>query len=489
MGAELKQVFTVSVVLAAALAVAVWARPVEAAEVNGYAGLRSQYTSVRVGGLLPADDVPRVDQLLEGNVQVRQGFGERSFVYADISLFGRIAFDYRGVDENGNEIRLPDHDVAGSRPYLSLSELYLSHDFHPALNLTVGRKRVVWGSGMAYNPTDLLNPLKDPTDPALQRAGAWLAQLEVPLERMTFSFLASPSVTAQASGIPHRFLVWPEWDRRDDQVHYQLAARMYALVADADVNVMLFYGNRHRDAFQTKARAGLSFSRYFFDVYELHVEALLQTGSPRAYVNGPCVATRDAIIQCGLEKQPFTRTDLLESSTFMPRVLLGGRTHFSDDSILSIEYLYQADGFTRAQAQDTVNALSQLRSLSTLLGSQGQAAGVPLFGTDENGIPQRLRFEPIGRHYLFAGYQKPNLWDDFTVSATVLASLQDLSGIAVPSVGWRATEWMTLNASAFVPFSGPSSLAAVDPDTGEAVSEYALAPMAWRGLFELKVFY
>ncbi|MGA9520714.1 MAG: hypothetical protein WBV82_04570, partial [Myxococcaceae bacterium] len=436
-----------------------------------------------------ADDQPRVDNLLEGNVQVRQAFGERSFVYADISAFGRIAFDYRGVDESGNEIRLPDRDLDGSRPYFSLSELYLSHDFLPALNLTVGRKRVVWGSGMAYNPTDLLNPLKDPTDPALQRAGAWLAQLEVPLEKMTFSFLASPRITAQASGIPYRFLVWPEWDRRDDQAHYQLAARMYALVADADVNVMLFYGNGYRDEFKAKPRAGLSFSRYFFEVHELHVEALLQTGSPRAYVNGPCVASREAIIQCGLEKQPFTRMDLLESSKFLPRVLVGGRTHFSDESILSIEYLYQADGFTRAQAQDTVNALSQLRSLSTLLGSQGGAAGVPLFGADENGIPQRLRFEPMGQHYLFASWQKPNLRDDFTVSAMVLASLQDLSGLAVPSVGWRATEWMTLTASAFVPFPGPSSLAAVDPDTGEAVSEYSLVPMAWRGMFEIKVFY
>ncbi len=480
----------VKVLVTIAVAVLGAPRSGEAAEVNGYAGLRSQYTAVRTGGLLPSNDVPGFDQLLEGNVQVRQTLAERSFVYADLSAFGRIAFDYRGVDDDGNEIRLPDHDVEGARPYLSLSELYLSHEFLPALNLTVGRKRVVWGSGMAFNPTDLLNPLKDPTDSSLQRAGAWLAQVEVPLETMTFSLLASPRVTAQASGIPYRFLAWPEWDRRDDQLHYQLAARMYALVADADVNAMLFYGNRYRDEFQAKPRAGLSFSRYFFERHELHFEALLQTGSPRAYVNGDCVANRDAIVQCALDKQPYTRMDLLESTKFLPRVLVGGRTHFDDESILSIEYLYQADGFTRAQAQDTVNALSQLRSLSTLIGSQGSAAaGVPLFGSDDSGIPQRLRFDPIGQHYLFLTFQKPKIRDDFTVSALVLASLQDLSGMAAPSVAWSATEWMTLTASAFVPFPGPTSLAAVDPDTGEAVTEYSLAPMAWRAMFELKVFY
>jgi hypothetical protein len=107
----------------------------------------------------------------------------------------------------------------------------------------------------------------------------------------------------------------------------------------------------------------------------------------------------------------------------------------------------------------------------------------------EGGIPIRFRFEPIGQNYLFATFQKPRIHDDFIFAVTALASLQDLSGLVAPSLSWSAKEWLTLTASAFLPFPGPSSLAATDPRTGKAISEYGLAPLAWRGLFEAKVFY
>jgi hypothetical protein len=457
-----------------------------AAEVNGYLSSRSQFTRVRFDGLLSSEEMPQATELLEVNAQVRQPYRQGAFVYGDVSLFGQVAWDYRGLDAEGREIKLPERDAAGARPLVSLNELYLSHEFLPELNLLAGKKRVVWGPGMAFNPTDLLNPAKDPTDPSLQRAGAWMAMVEVPLERGTFSLLASPQVTAQASGIPYRFLYWPRWDQRDAEAHYLFAGRIYALVANADINLMLFYGNRYPDAFEDKARAGASFSRYFADVNELHFEALLQSGSPRARVNGECVADPAAVVRCGVSQIPFSRAPELDSRELLPRVLAGGRRHFDDESILSLEYLYQADGYSRNEIQDLVNALSLLR--------QARSAGLPISapveaGGAEGGIPNRFRFEPLGQHYLFATFQKPKIRDDFTLAITALASLQDLSGLVAPSLSWSAAEWLTLTASAFVPFSGPRALAATDPDGGARVSEYDLAPLAWRGLFELKAFY
>src|SRR5439155_24891383 len=82
---------------------------------------------------------------------------------------------------------------------------------------------------------------------------------------------------------------------RDEDFHYLLAGRLYALIANADLNLFYFFSNQYHDLFKNKSRYGISFSRYFLTDYELHVEALFQTGSPRNYPNhaclsGPCAA-------------------------------------------------------------------------------------------------------------------------------------------------------------------------------------------------------
>ena len=75
-------------------------------------------------------------------------------------------------------------------------------------------------AGKAFNPTDLLNVRKDPTDPTFQRAGAWLARVEAPFESSAFTLLFAPQVTQSAFGIPYGFLAYPEWDKKDDQLHW-----------------------------------------------------------------------------------------------------------------------------------------------------------------------------------------------------------------------------------------------------------------------------
>jgi hypothetical protein len=112
-----------------------------------------------------------------------------------------------------------------------------------------------------------------------------------------------------------------------------------------------------------------------------------------------------------------------------------------------------------------------------------------LLGGTSEGLPQRFRFVPISRHYAFLTFQKPKIRDDFTVSAALIANLSDLSGLLAPSVAWSTTEWMTLSLSGFVPFSGPASLAATVPATGEHISEFELVPSSYRVLLQARLFY
>ncbi len=175
-------------------------------EINGYIASRTTYGRSRVHGLIPTADFPQWSELLELNVQLKVSYRPNSFVYDDVSGLGQAGFDYRTVDATGNEITAPDHHVPTLDPLFSVNEIYLLHEFAPWFNVMIGKKRLTWGAGQAYNPTDLLNVRKDPTDPTFQRAGAWLARIEVPLENSAFTLLFSPQVTESANGIPYDFV-------------------------------------------------------------------------------------------------------------------------------------------------------------------------------------------------------------------------------------------------------------------------------------------
>jgi hypothetical protein len=457
-----------------------------AAEVTGYVESRTQYQRSRVTGLLPTGGQPELQQLLELNVQPRQEYRPGGFLSADLSLFLQASGRYRGLDSNGHERSVPEAEASAARPLVSLNELYVSHEVVPQLHLLAGKKRVLWGSGMAYNPTDLINPPKDPTDPNFQRAGAYMVRVEVPLEKYAFTLLASPAVLEQQSGLPRALLVYPTWDKQDEQLHYLVAARAYALVADADLNLMLFHSNRYGDAFEDKTRVGFSFSRYFFTDYELHVEGLVGLGSARRYPVGGCLEDRASALGCVLRRDAFFTTKRLDEKTPRPRVLAGTRYQFGDESLLSVEYLYQADGLERDEFQHYVNALGLLR-VAREFGVDPSL--VDPRGSADSGLPQKFSFEPLGRHYAFISYQKPKIRDDFTFNVVVMASLQDLSGLVSPSLSWSATEWMTLTLSGFVPWQGPDSLAATVPESTTRVSELGLLPLEYRGLFQVRLFY
>jgi hypothetical protein len=462
-----------------------WIHKVEA---TGYFSARAGWSRSHIGGLVPTDDLPQLSLLGELNGQVKVKYLERSFIYGDVSLIAQAGGFFRGTDKDGNEVDVRDHNLPAIQPAVSINELYVLHEFLPALNVLVGKKRIVWGSGQAYNPTDLLNVRKDPTDPTFQRAGAWMARVEVPLESLAFTAVFAPSVLKQVSGIPQNFVAWPDWDKKDEQAHYLLALRAYALIADADVNLMVFFSNLYGDSFKDKVRVGGSFSRYFFTDYELHAELLMGTGSSRDYLDHDCTVSGMAAFACSQSAKAFIGKSKLNDDSYYPKLLVGTRRQFNDESFLSLEYLYQAEGLSKTELQDQANALDLIQ--------QAKALGVPAnqipnisSQTTTDGVPQRFSFDPVARHYLFITYNKPRIFDDFTAQLVMIANLQDLSTIWSPSISWSTTEWLTLSLLGFFPVRGLDSLGAKRMNTDERVTEYGLSPIAYRAVFEARIFY
>jgi hypothetical protein len=459
-------------------------------EMTGYAMSRTGYGRSRWSGLVSTQDLPQWTELVELNGQLKVSYLEHGFVSADVSLVGNFGFDYRSMNADGYEQFELSRDAV--KPLIALSEIYLLQEITPWLNVMAGKKRLVWGPGQAFNPTDLLNVRRDPTDPTFQRAGAWLARVEVPLESSAFTLLFAPMVTESAFGIPYAFVAYPDWDtRNDNQLHYLVAARAYFLVADTDINVMGYFSNKYLDELQNKVRIGASLSRIFFDTWEVHAEGLVQQGSSRVYVDHSCVKDVQAAIACNSNRTPFAARSRLDDTTFYPQVLAGVRKQFSDDSFLQLEYLYQADGYRPDQYQDLISGLDGI--------NQARALGIPvppsasLFSgssaPSSDATPQRFSFQPLAKHYAFVTFQKPRIRDDFTAQVVVLANLQDLSTLWTPSVSWSAQDWILLSLVGFIPVPGPDALAAKVPSSGRYVTEYGSFPQLFRAFFEVRVFY
>ncbi len=412
--------------------------------VNGYVDSRLWAAHVRTGGLLPTADVPAWANLTELNMQLKLRWGDRGLALIDDSFFYQRAWAF------------PDgfHDVPAYRPLSVISEAYASYNVTDHLNLTAGKKRIVWGPGQALNPTDLLNPPKDPTDPTQQRAGSWLARVEVPYERFTVSLVGAARAFGIYGGVPSTLIVDPE--APDRSAHYAAAARVYALVADADLGLYYVFTNRYNDAFENKSRLGASFSRLVGKTVEVHGEALVQRGSVRPFKN--------------------------LGNAMVTKMLLGPRYTFSDDSTLGLEYYFNGDGYTADEFETGVRLLS-------LMPSAAAPTSMPTATMDgrDQGVPQKFSFDPIRRHYLFVSALKPRIHDDFTVQATVILNLQDLTGQFAPLVSWSVREWVSLTLAAFAPLPGLASqqVAVAEHHYGE----FSLTPLGWRVLAGVRLFY
>jgi hypothetical protein len=421
--------------------------------VNGYLDERLTLQRVREDALVDPAEVPRFLNLTEANVQLKLRWGERALALADASFFYQRAAGFPGGDK----------DVPAYRPLAVLSELYGSYSVGEHANLTLGKKRVVWGPGFVINPSDLLNPPKDPTDPSLQRAGAWLARVELPYQRFTLSLLGAARATREYGGVPAALAVYPAGDPESDgQAHVAAAARLYALVADTDVNLVYWFTNRYNDAFESKSRVALTFSRLVGKALEVHGEALGQLGSARPYVTDAGVA---------LSK--------IDNDTLYVHALAGGRYQFANDAMLGADYALYSDGYDDSEWRAVLAGLQQARALGIPVAALFAAA------TPTGGTPQRVVFQPLRRHYLFLYFTEPRIRDDFTFNLTVFGSLEDGSGLVSPQLVWSVREWLSLTLQLFAPIP---ALAPVEVN-GVSYGEFDLAPADYRAMLSARVFY
>ncbi len=464
--------------------------------VTGYLDTRQTYQHVPGGRLLPASSVPAWLSITEGNFQLKLRWGDRGLAYVDASFFHQAGKFFQADTADGGLEPIDDRDVASLRPLTVVSEAYGTLNFGEHARLTVGKKRIVWGPGFALNPTDLLNPPKDPTDPTFQRAGSWLGWLEFPFDTFTLSFVGAAKTLRQYGGLPSALLVYPDHptaeavqnpalDDRDEQAHFSTVARAYFLWKDTDINLFWSFTNLYNDAFEMKNRAGFSLSRVVGE-WELHFEAMGQLGSSRVYASPDCVTDVAAIGLCALSGRTIAARSRLEDKNFTARVLAGARWSLENNGLLSIEYSYIGDGYTADEFRDYVALVKYGQQAIAALPADRRPT-IPGQQASDPGSPQKFTFDPLRRHYAFVTWQQPQVKDDFTLTATLLVGLEDLSGQLVPGVTWSAREWLNVSTALFVPIPGVPGLSA--DVGGKTYSEYGLSPVDVRAFVSARAFF
>jgi hypothetical protein len=154
--------------------------------------------------------------------------------------------------------------------------------YNPSLSATMqlGKSVFSWGKGYAFNPVGYVNPMKDPENPELAQAGILSANVEY---IKSFSSGALQSFAAQAIIIPESN---PINGRFGEAKYTDVAAKLYFLFLDTDIDLMIYQGSRN------PKRYGFDVSKNIMENLEFHTEFGLTRAADRYFI-GDGVLSRE----------------------------------------------------------------------------------------------------------------------------------------------------------------------------------------------------
>ena len=321
-------------------------------------------------------------------------------------------------------------------PYIfSLDILRASVSWHPAdsVKVTFGRQSFLTGYGYGWNPVDLANPPKNPTDPGAYARG---------VDALSVQYDPAAWFTAKAYGaLPSQGFAWGYED--------VLAGAEITVFASA-VEFMLsgLWGGAESsgdedDLYPHAGAAGL-----YLDLagVGLYGEASVRSRSRRniPYPDG-------------------SGTEIPGGPVFT--ALAGLEYYFPSGLAASAEYFYNGEGWTRSDRRDYVAGLEALASSGGITG-EFSALYTPTY---------------FARHYILTNLTMP--WYAIEATFNINAILSPDSGalILTPSASFNLNYEGTLVSEIW--YSGQFSL------NGDGNNEVDLAPTAQSARLNLRYYY
>lgn len=430
-------------------------------------------------GMLPPEDH---DSYQELNVEARWNKLDNLSLYMDASAVYSTSTPVQTVFEQLQDLIIGTGDLSAAgtpdagvpipgaaggqfvrreQERLLFNELYLTATLPDWASLTLGKRRLFYGSAFTWSPMDVINPPRNPLDPTLMREGSYNAALDIThFSAFTLSLMYKPKVTDSSRGIPEAI----------DFEKSLSVARLYTNLLETDINLGLYYN-------QGRPYAGLSMSRYF-DLVEVHVESLFQYGRP-TYLVTPVDLSSDPY---GAYKPPFSigQTEV-ENQQIYGDVLLGATYTMEDSSFIIAEYLHHSAGYSaeeyRLYRDATFYLQDELPSLALTLANAAATVPAEELAAIETAWTGVLEHSPylyqeanVRKNYLGLSFFKSKMFELIEPKMSVILNLDDLSGTLYPSMdfvlsresGGRGT--VKLLAGAMIFFGGRDSQVTMFPN-------------------------
>jgi len=317
---------------------------------------------------------------------------------------------------------------SGDRTRWQLRQAYAQYWWGTGLGLRVGKQRIAWGSGFVWNPTNRVEPPKNPINSGLEQEGAWAARMDVvPASWAGVALVATRGDTA-IGDLP--FGATPRKRAAG-------AIRVRFLVKDTDLAVVASGG---------QGRPGL----WGFDL---------------GRDVGPVTVHAEGAFYRGSEIAPKRPDD-----TFFR--VAAGVLRAAGQTSLALEYFYNGEGYDGAQMAGYLSLLDSSFAAASdprrtpaererALGTYLAEAGVPYSG----GLGLR-------RHYLQASWGRAGIRGEWSLTARALVGLSDGGVALTPGIGYAPRGDVTLSVDGVLL-------------VGPADSEYRLAPV--KGAVQARV--
>ncbi len=287
-------------------------------------------------------------------------------------------------------------------------EGYVSISPSSEFNASMGKKSYKWGKGYAWNPVGFINRTKDPNNPEEALEGyvtteaEWIKSFSGDLQNVAFTSVLLP--------------VWQDVNENfGSEGNVNLAAKLYLLYLDTDLDFMAYTGNSRTSRF------GVDFSRNITSNFEVHGEI--------AYFNN--------LERLTLDENNWKYRETSDATSF----LAGIRYLSAHDLTTIIEYYHNGNGYSEEE-------LSRFFDLVDEAQQQWLASGEDaLFNEVEKLSSQGFSKPYPGKNYLYAKLSQKEPFDIlyFSPALTAIVNLDDQSYSVTPEITYTGfTNWELL---------------------------------------------
>ncbi len=307
-------------------------------------------------------------------------------------------------------------------------QAYVQYGWGPGLSVRVGKQRIAWGSGFAWNPTNRLEAPKNPANTSLEQVGARAVRLDVLPASWAGLILVAARADPKASDLP-----FPT----GGDVRNSGALRARFLVADTDVALVATGGQRQ------PSLLGLDVGRSLGSV-AVHAEMATYRGSEIA------------------PARPDERFYRIDAGALWTRATTS----------LALEYFFNGEGYDDREAKAYVAALDASHAAATdpsLPEPVRDAALERYLATAAVPFSAGLG---LRRHYLHAALTRSEIAGKWTASARAVIGLSDGGAALTPGLAWAPQDHLSISVDGVLLLGPPTS-------------EYRLAPL--RGAIQARV--